>query len=1059
MPRAAVLGLVLFVFSSSLAADSTIDPARLAGLTVRSLGPAVMSGRVATVEGVESDPDVLYVGAAGGGIWKTVNGGDSWEPVFDGQPALAIGVIAVFQANPAIVWAGTGEGNLHNSALAGDGVYRSLDGGKTWSHLGLEGTGHVARIVLHPTDPEVAWVAALGSMWTENPERGVFKTVDGGKSWSKVLFVDAKTGAADLAIDPRNPGKLYAAMWQHRRWPWLFRSGGPGSGLYVSLDGGSTWKRRTAEDGLPEGDLGRIKLAVSRSNPEVVYAMVEAKTSALLRSEDGGRSFRTVNASPNLHLRPFYFPGLAVDPQWPNRVYNLDMSLHVSDDNGRTFRDLLGGQGVHADLHAIWIEPADPRHIVLATDGGVYVSHDRGRRAVFVPNLPISQFYHIAVDQAVPFNVYGGLQDNGSYRGPSDVWEAGGIQDHAWTRVSQGDGSSALPDAADPDQGFAAAQQAGFARWNLKTGEVKEIPPPELAGTSLRFNFGPGFAIDPFAPGTLYAGSQFVHKSIDRGDTWTVISRDLTTNDPEWQHQAESGGLTPDVGGAENFTTITAIAPSPLKPGLLWVGTDDGRIHVTRDGGGAWASLEKNLLKIPGVPVNTWVTQIRPSRFDQASAFVVLDDHRRGNETPYVLRTDDYGATWKNLATPNLRGHALCLEQDPMDRDLLFLGTARGLWASLDGGRSWISWASGLPPTAVTDLVVHPRDHDLVIATFGRGLFILDDVRPLRQLAPALLAEPLHLFPIPDARQHWTRDGTSGHGANVFHGETRPYGALLTIAAAKGGMAEVQVADASGKVVRNYRWPLDPGINRDAWGLESNAFKLSPRPPGQPPRPPNPPGPEVPPGTYTLTVKLDGTEAKETVRVVPDPRSNNTEAGWQARWAAVQRAGRLQNSAITVVERILKTRAEVETATARAKTDAPGPLRPALLKAAADLQAKLNVLERRFRVSPDTPIGVDRGEIVLEKVWFIVDTLQTSMDPPTPTTLAYFATAEKALDEYLIGFNRFYTEDVAAFRKQVAAAGLELVPEEPPLPKVAALPQGGGSAPAEAGSPVTMRRW
>jgi photosystem II stability/assembly factor-like uncharacterized protein len=1030
MPRSAVFGLILILLSvPALAADSAIDPARLAGLAVRSIGPAGMSGRVATVEGVESDPNVLYVGGAGGGLFKTVNGGATWEPVFDAQPALPIGAIAVFQANPAIVWAGTGEGNLHESALPGDGVYRSLDGGRTWAHLGLEGTSHIARIVLHPTNPDVAWVAALGSMWTENPERGVFKTEDGGRTWTKVLFVDAKTGAADLAIDPRNPGKLYAAMWQHRRWPWIFKSGGPGSGLYVSQDGGRTWKRRTDEDGLPEGELGRIKLAVSRSNPEVVYALVEAATSALLRSDDGGASFRTVNASPNLYLRPFYFAGLAVDPQWPNRVYNLDMSLHVSDDNGRSFRDLLAGQGVHADLHALWIDPADPRRLVIATDGGVFVSRDRGRRAVFVPNLPLAQFYRIAVDQAVPFNVYGGLQDNGKFRGPSDAWEAGGIQDRSWISLGGGDGSATLPDPADPDRGYAAAQQEGFERWDLKTGEMKEIPPPEPAGVALRFNFTPGFALDPFAPGTLYAGSQLVHKSIDRGDTWTTISPDLSTHNPEWQHQAESGGLTPDVAGAENFTTITVIAPSPLKAGLLWVGTDDGRVHVTHDGGGAWTSVEANLLKVHGVPAHAWVIQIKASRFDPASAFVVLDDHRHGDETPYLLRTDDYGATWRSLATPDLQGHALCLEEDPVDKNLFFAGTSRGLWVSLDGGRRWLPWRNGLPAVAVTDLAVHPRDHDLAIATFGRGLYILDDVRPLRELSASTLAEPLHFFAIPDARQHWIRGGTAGHGADVFHGENRPYGALLTVSALKGGTADVQVADASGKILRTYRWPLDPGINRDAWGLESNAFKLSPRPAGAPPRPPNPPGPEVPPGLYTVTLKLGDAEAKQTVRVLPDPRSRNTEADWQARWAAVLRAGRLQNSAITVVERLLKTRAEVETAAARARTDAPPAARAALLQTAAGLQKKLNALEKRFRVAPEMPLGVPRDDLVLEKVWFIVDTLQTSMEPPTPTTLAYFETAEKALDAYLVDFNRFYAEDVAAFRKQVAAAGLELVPE------------------------------
>ncbi len=1028
MSRSAVLGLALAVSLFPMPALAQIDPGRLAGMEARSIGPAGMSGKVTAVEGVESDPAVLYIGGAAGGIWKTVNGGTTWTPVFDEQPALSIGVIAVFQTNPAIVWAGTGEGDIHVSASSGDGVYRSLDGGRTWSHLGLEGTEHIARIVLHPTNPDVAWVAALGPSYRESPERGVFKTEDGGRTWTKVLFVDAKTGAADLAIDPRNPGKLYAAMWEHRRWPWFFRSGGPGSGLFVSLDGGRTWARRTADDGLPEGELGRIKLAVSRSNPEVVYAMVEAKTSALLRSEDGGASFRTVNASPNLHLRPFFFPGLAVDPQWPNRVYNLDMSLHVSDDNGRTFRDLLGGQNIHPDLHAIWIDPGDPRRLVLGSDGGVAISRDRGRTAAFVRNLPLAQFYRIAVDQAVPFNVYGGLQDNGSYRGPSDAWEAGGIQDRDWAFVGANDGSTTLPDAADPDLGYAMSQGGGLQRWNLRTGEIKDILPSEPAGLKLRFNFTPGFALDPFTPGTLYAGSQVVHKSTDRGDSWTVISPDLTTNNPEWQHQAESGGLTPDVGDGENFTTITAIAPSPLKPGLIWVGTDDGRIQVTRDGGGSWSSVEAHL----GAPAHAWVAQIRPSKFDPASAFVVLDDHRRGDEAPYVFRTDDSGASWQSLATPDLRGHALSLEQDPVDRDLLFLGTSRGLWISFDGGRRWMPWRHGIPAVPVTDLAVHPRDHDLVIATFGRGLYILDDVRPLRGLKPALLAELLHLFPIPDARQHWTRIGTSGHGADVFHGENRPYGALLTVSAPAGGTAEIHVADAAGLRLRTFRWPLDPGVNRLTWGLERDAFTLSPPPPGRP-RPPFPPGPEVPPGIYTVSVTLGDHEAHQTVRVLPDPRSRNTETDWQARWQAVLRAGHLQDVGITAAVRLRQTRADVETASAKIASDAPPEARPALQKAAADLQAKINALEKRLRITPEMPLGLPRDELVMEKVWAGVDALQTSMDPPTPALLALLDRGEKALAEYLVDLNRFYAGDVEAFRKQIAAAGLELVPEAAPV--------------------------
>jgi photosystem II stability/assembly factor-like uncharacterized protein len=1039
------LALVLALLPSPACTGETpLDPAWRTALPAWSLGPGHTSGRVTAIAGVESDPDVVYVGAAGGGVWKTVNGGATWEPVFDDQPVASIGAVAVFQANPAIVWVGTGEGNPHQSVTPGRGVYRSVDGGRTWAHLGLDATEHISRIVLDPQHPEVAWVAALGHVWGENPERGVFKTEDGGTTWTKVLYVDERTGAADLAIDPRNPRKLYAAMWQHRRWPWLFLSGGPGSGLYVSQDAGRTWSRRSAADGLPGGELGRIKIAVSASNPDTVYAMVEADlgraqgvTGALLRSDDGGVSFRTVNTTANLYMRPFYFAALAVDPQWPNRVYNLDEALHVSDDNGRTFRYLLLGQGIHPDFHALWIDPRDPRHLWLGTDGGVAVSHDRGRTAIFIDNLPLGQYYAVAVDAQIPFNIYGGLQDNGAWRGPSDAWAAGGITDRDWTFVGWGDGSATLADPADPDLGYKAAQQAGFERINLKTGELKDIAPPSgpAPGTvHLRFNFTPGLAVDPFTPGTLYAGSQFVHRSADRGDSWTVISPDLSTNNPEWQKQAESGGLSPDAAGAETYTAITAIAPSPLRRGLLWVGTDDGRLHVTQDGGATWQSVEANVWTMgkAGVPAHAWVRQILPSRHDPAVAFAVFDDHRRGDRRPYVARTGDYGLTWRSLVTPQLSGYALAIEQDPVDPDLLFLGTEAGLWVSFDGGGAWQPWRHGVPPAPVTGLVIHPRDGDLVIATFGRGVYVIDDIAPLRALTPAVLAAPFHLFPVPDARQHWNRAVNTSRGAGAFHAESRPYGALLTVWAREEGSAEVRVADAAGQTIRVFHADVVPGLNRISWGLERNTFKLSPRAAGQPPRDPEAPGPEVEPGTYTVTVRLGDSEAHQTVRVLPDPRSPHSEADVRARRDAILRAGHLQDLAITAAERLRRTRADVAAVAEKVRTDADPAVRPALRTAAADLQKKIDALEARLRVSAEMPIGTYREDKVTEHVWAAVDSLQTSFDPPSSAQLERLRIAEEALGPYLAELDRFYAVDVAAFRKQVAAAGLELIREEPP---------------------------
>jgi photosystem II stability/assembly factor-like uncharacterized protein len=1125
------------------------DPDLLAGLRVRSIGPAGMSGRVTAIEGVESDPQTLYVGAASGGVWKSVNGGITWEPIFDDQLVASIGAIAVFQKSPEIVWVGTGEANVRNSASVGNGVYRSLDGGKTWSHLGLDATERIARIVLHPSDPDVAWVAALGREWGENPERGVFKTEDGGRSWKKVLYADEKTGAADLVIDPANPQRLLAAMWQYRRWPWRLESGGPGSGLYITYDGGRTWKRRTEDDGLPKGELGRIKLAVSRSNPDIVYASVEAKKSALLRSSDGGRTWATVNQSPNIAPRPFYFAALAVDPQWPNRVYSLGFNVKVSDDSGKTFANLPGDGKIHGDYHAMWIDPGNPRHFLVGNDGGIAISYDRGRTEAFVADLPLAQYYHVAVDMETPYNVYGGLQDNGSWRGPSATWEQGGIPNSAWATVGGGDGFGTLPDPQDPSTGYSMAQNGYLARWDLKTGEIKDARPAPPEGTRLRFNWNAGIALDPFDPGTVYYGSQFLHKSTDRGRTWTTVSPDLTTNNPAWQKDAESGGLTLDASGAEAYTTILAVAPSPVSRGVIWVGTDDGRVQVTRDGGKGWTSVEAN---VAGVPARTWVPEIRASRFDAGSAFVVFDDHRRSNWTPYVYRTDDFGKTWKSLVTRELRGYALAFEQDPVDKDLLFLGTEFGLWISVDGGGRWLRYKYGLPTVPVMGLAVHPRERDLVIATHGRALYVLDDIRPLSGLRAPALSEPLHLFPIARAQQHWQKSGAGGFalGASEFHGENRPYGALITFsvsgpdlpladeererarkereraAAARqaaastsptapgstreggesargaGGAiateaaaaaaaappttgrlsgeakearevkearearergrpaeekktgekpaeekkaeeapkAQIEVADASGKAIRHFKAPVKLGMNRVAWGLERDDFKAPPPGPDQPPQE-DPAGPEVPPGTYTVTVRFRGHEARATVEVAADPRSSNGAADWQQRWAVISRAGALQEAAVEAIERIARLRADVAAAAAKAgqaaakagkdkkdRDEAPPPL----LAAAEKLKQRLDDLEKRLWHRPDLT-GILEPDDVLDQIQLASGALTSQWDPPSSTQLEVLRQTGDKLDRFLADFNRFYAEDVAAFRKQVVEAKVGLLVEEPPI--------------------------
>jgi photosystem II stability/assembly factor-like uncharacterized protein len=775
MRRSLLLTLALTLLPT--AGHAAIDPGLLAGMSARSIGPAGMSGRVTAIAAVESNPNRVYIGGASGGVWKSVNGGVTWTPVFDDQPVASIGAIAVDPSNPDVVWVGTGEGNPRNSVSIGNGVYRSPDGGRTWTHLGLEKTERIDRIVVHPTNPNVVWVAALGQEWGENPERGIYKTEDGGHTWNRVLYVDPRTGAADLALDPRNPDKLFASMWQVRRWPWYFQSGGPGSGLYSSADGGRTWRRASEADGMPKGDLGRIGIAISRSNPDVVYATVEAAKSAVVRSEDGGRSWQTVNTRYDANPRPFYFAHIVVDPELPNRLYSLDFSIRVSNDGGRSFDDL--GIPIHGDYHAMWIDPHDPSWFYVGNDGGVAVSHDRGKTARFVTTLPLGQFYHVAVDNEIPYNVYGGLQDNSSWRGPNTVWQQGGIRSHEWKTIVGGDGFETRPDLADPNLIYSESQGGELIRYDLRTGETRAIKPSPPAGGKLRFNWNAGFATDPLEPGTLYIGSQFLHKSTDRGETWTAISPDLTTNNPDWQHQDVSGGLTRDVSNAENYTTILAIAPSPVQKGVIWVGTDDGRLHVTRDGGKSWTSVEKN---VPGVPANTWIPNVLASKFDPASAFVVFDNHRREDFKTYAYRTDDWGKTWKSLATADLRGYAHVMEQDPGDRDLLFLGTETGLWASNDGGRQWLKWTHGLPTVPVMGLAIQPRELDLVIGTHGRSVYVIDDIRPLRTLSEKTLAEPVHLYEGGPAQQHWNagEPGGFGLGSAEYRGDNEPYGAILT---------------------------------------------------------------------------------------------------------------------------------------------------------------------------------------------------------------------------------------------------------------------------------------
>ena len=753
----------------------------------RNIGPAGMSGRVTAIDVVLSNPDIIYVGTASGGLWRSTSGGIKWDPIFDKEVTASIGAVAVQQSNPSVIWVGTGEGNPRNSLNGGYGIYKSLDGGKTWKSMGLEKTRHIHRIVVDPTDPDVVYAGAIGSPWGVHPERGVFKTTDGGKTWRKVLFVNNTTGVADLVMDPSNPNKLIAALWEHKRDPWFFKSGGEGSGLYTTYDGGENWKKLTEEDGLPKGELGRIGIAIANNKPNVVYALIEAKKNALYRSEDGGLKWEKVNDKNDIGNRPFYYSEIYVDPENENRVYSIFTYVNVSEDGGKNFKQLMPAyqvdNGVHPDHHAWWIHPKNGQFMIDGNDGGLNITKDGGKTWRFIGNLPVAQFYHISVDNEYPYNVYGGMQDNGSWRGPAYVWRAQGIRNSYWQEIAFGDGFDVVPDLDDSQYGYAMSQQGFVSRYDWKTGNNYLVrPTPPDAETRLRFNWNAGIGQDPFDNSTVYFGSQFVHKSIDKGLTWEVISPDLTTNDPEKQKQSESGGLTMDATGAENHCTILVIEPSTVEKDMLWASTDDGRVHITQNGGTNWTEVTKN---IKGLPQGSWIPQIKASKKNKGEALLIANDYRRFNYTPYAYRTKDYGKSWTRIVDENdVASYTLSIVEDTENPNLMFLGTDDGLYVSLNAGNSWQKWAEGFPTVSTKDLVIQPREHDLVIGTFGRAAWVLDDIRPLRELAknPSLLQKEISLFPSPDAYlAAYQQPNGSRFGADaLYNAENREYGAMIT---------------------------------------------------------------------------------------------------------------------------------------------------------------------------------------------------------------------------------------------------------------------------------------
>ena len=1017
--------------------SQTLDMKQFEHYAPRSIGPAGMSGRVTAIDVVHNNPDIIYLGTASGGLWKSTGGGVVWKPIFDEQPVASIGAIAINQNNPAEIWVGTGEGNPRNSQASGNGVYKSIDGGKTWTHLGLERTRNIHRIFIHPDNSKVIYVGAIGSAWGDTQARGVYRTQDGGKTWKKILYVNNRTGVGDMVVDPSNPNKMLVGMWEYRRWPWFFKSGGKGSGLYLTLDGGDTWKKLNSKDnGLPKGELGRIGLAIAPSNPNHIYALIESKKNALYVSMDGGEKWTKIN-DKDIGDRPFYYADLAVDSENENRLYNVFSNVKVSNDGGKTFKMLLGWDRVHGDHHAWWIHPKNGRYIINGNDGGAAISRDRGQTWRFVENLPVGQFYHISVDMAQPYNILGGMQDNGSWRGPSKVWRNGGIRNAYWEEISFGDGFDVLPDPTDSRYLYSMWQGGNLLYIDLKTGQENYIRPTD-ASKKLRYNWNAAIAADPF-DNSIYYGSQYVHQTKDKGKTWTIISPvDLTTNDATKQKQDESGGLTYDVTNAENHTTITAITPSKRERNLIWVGTDDGNIQLTRDGGKEWEKVSDNLYSPPKKkskapkpilpPKNSWVTQIHASNFKDGEAFVVMNNYRRNDWTPYLLHTQDYGKTWKNLVDKNkVWGYCLSFVQDLEVPELLFLGTEFGLYVSLDAGKNWNRWTQKAYPTASTmDMVIHPREHDLVIGTFGRSIFVLDDIRPLRALArdKNIMAKNLHIFQPPPAYQAYYKEatGTRFSADAIYKGKNKPYGAQVTYYTKDTEKDTLKVEVFEGETrIRAFEVTAHPGFNRFDWALARDGVRF-PKTPKPKKIKPKRDGYGVMPGTYTLRLIDDKDTVQTTVEVKLDPRLEIDETGLKRQYESLLTFEKMVKVATQAADRLRAAKGQIGKIAALNKKPTPE-----LKKTQKELKQEIEKLLRLFYPAKSIQGIFRSSDFIDDELKNASFRLAYTKDVPFQTQELTLAKAKTNLNKVLSQVNTFFDQKWAKYVAEVKKLELELV--------------------------------
>ena len=1081
-------GLVLCLLALALASVALADeksPAApekkdiFSNLKFRNLGPAVGGGRVAAVAGIPGEPNVYYVGAAGGGVWKTTDGGFTWKPIFEKEPTASIGAIAIDPQNPNVVWVGTGESNPRNDMVTGKGVFMSPDAGATWKFMGLGDAGQITNVIVDPHDSNKIFVGVMGHVWTPNPDRGVFRTTDGGKTWQKVLFINDKTGVSDLIMDPGNPMVLFAGMWEFQRLPWYLDNGGTNSGIYRSVDGGSTWQRLS--EGLPKGVVGRIGVAAAPSNPQHLYALIETKKGVLWESRDLGDHWRQVSESRDLAARGFYFSNLAVSPDSEEHIYFLSFNILESLDGGKTTKNL--SRGVHPDNHTIWIDPTNPQRIIEGNDGGVYISQDAGKNFRYFDNLPIEQGYMVATDDEEPYLLCTGLQDNNAWCGPSSTGGRGMVTGAEWFTVAGGDGEYAVPAGHKSNWIYADSQNGSISRLDNKENLSKFIRPylhgaEDMPTSDLkyRFNWTSPIAVDANDPKTVYLGGNVLFKSTDGGETWNPISPDLTRNDKA--KQAASGGpILLDLSGAETYDTILSMDLSPVDKNVIWVGTDDGLVQVTRDGGKTWSKASDN---IKGLPEWGRIQQIATSPFDAGTAYVAFDFHETDINHPYVFKTHDFGKTWTNISA-GLPEHdpARVVREDPNKKGFLLLGTDTGLFYSQNDGASWEALKSNFPTAPIYDLKFNKKTHDLLVATHGRGLFVLDNITPIEDFTPQVASSDFHMFPSLEAT-YWKPARRGGFGMEGFVTPNAPNGVVIDYylksdlqmpnrngnamgegmggtrpqEEAEGGMpgfgppsgvtpasnrptpVKFTVTDSNGQVVRVFYGPAKAGVNRVLWDM---TYDGPTRLAIVPPRPGNEfrgfgGGPMVLPGQYKITASVEGKDQTLSASIRPDPRVpfNMEAARAQLKFALEGREMMsAMNQSLNRLEGINQQIASMRRLMGPGEDGAAGvqnaSYQPVLREAAQ--------LERKVRQMMETVYNMDGRTDTEARLHYMAkfyDRLQGATrggffggynEPPSQLQLEELQSVRQELDKTLASYNNFIQTDVAAFNKVAAEKG------------------------------------